>query len=78
MSAGLIGPSSLGSVILLTPFGRSKSLSAANGSNDSAHEPFCYFLEIDQAKILLDCGANLCREALDIDHLQGLQEYFSS
>ena len=68
-AAGLIGPSSLGSVILLTPLGRK------NSSINAANDPFCYLLEIDQAKILLDCGATLTRDHLDVEHLLTLKEF---
>ena len=65
-AASQLGPSSLGSVIYLTPYGQKKQ--SVNYSLD----PYCYLLEIDQAKILLDCGANLSQDTLQVDHLDAL------
>lgn len=34
--------------------------------------PACYILEIDQVKILLDCGST---SSLDVSHLHSLKKY---
>lgn len=63
---GHLGPSQLGSVIYLTPYGQKKS------SINNSQDPYCYLLEIDQAKILLDCGAILTPDAMQVSHLDAL------
>lgn len=41
-----------------------------SGAREDA--PRCYLLEIDQAKILLDCG---CDEELNVEYLSSLKKY---
>lgn len=56
-----------GSVIYLTPLGSPHAL------ENSEANPLCYLLEIDEAKILLDCGAQITGSlAFETGHLTSL------
>lgn len=68
------------SLLYLTPFTDykapvEKSLDGAGGGSSSHRPgPFCFLLEIDSAKILLDVGAMQRETTLGFDHLYPLKK----
>lgn len=52
----------------------SDTISKALNENDYPGKPFCYLLEIDQFKLLFDCGARIIQNGLEITHLLPLKD----
>lgn len=52
----------------------SDTITKALNENDYPGKPFCYLLEIDQSKLLFDCGARIIQNGLEVTHLLPLKD----